>query len=195
MSNPAGSRFENLPVLVYFLGKRQWLVAKPLAFTDSAGNRWTVPILHRFDRQGNHRHLGLLSDGASVPAFAWQLIGTPEGPYFPGALLHDAGYTLKTKSKAETDRMLYEACVVLMVHPHRGPGIRKKIRRAVGHTRARAIHMAVWSFGIFAWKSRKPVDLMSVTPEKPGHAFRVLPDPQDPDAPTAITTKERPERP
>lgn len=168
-------RFEGLPVAVLFFGVQAWVVQRTFAFIDSAGQYWTVPVLTRTEA-GRTYTLGLFSDGASIPRIAWTLIGTPEGPYYPAALLHDAGYVLKTRTRAATDWMLYEACIALMVRPHDGKGIAKAMRRARAHARAWLIYAHVRAYGWIVWRKAPPLDLATVTVRHPGKHFRVIPE-------------------
>ncbi|TPM21721.1 DUF1353 domain-containing protein [Mesorhizobium sp. B2-3-5] len=58
---------------------------KPFVYRDPNGLDWTVPA-------------GEVTDGASIPQFAWSIVGGPfDGPYLDAAIIHD--YYCCTKSR------------------------------------------------------------------------------------------------
>jgi len=52
---------------------------------------------------------GVITDGASIPRFAWSLIGCPlSGKYVGSAIIHDALYDSQILSRQEADRIFYD---------------------------------------------------------------------------------------
>lgn len=73
------------------------VVLLEVTYTDPRGRIWTVPEMH-------------VTDGASIPRPLWALIGSPfTGRYRVPAVLHDAAYACVGITKADADRMFYEA--------------------------------------------------------------------------------------
>ncbi|TPI27329.1 DUF1353 domain-containing protein [Mesorhizobium sp. B3-1-9] len=63
----------------------QFKLNRPFVYRDPNGLEWTVPA-------------GEVTDGASIPRFAWSLVGGPfDGPYLDAAIIHD--YYCCTKSR------------------------------------------------------------------------------------------------
>jgi len=68
-----------------------------LEFTRPDGE--TIPVL-----------IGLVFDGASIPRWAWWLIGSPfTGAYREAAVIHDTLCFVKDRPHWETHRVFYEA--------------------------------------------------------------------------------------
>ncbi|TSA28619.1 DUF1353 domain-containing protein [bacterium] len=58
---------------------------------------------------------GFITDGASIPSFAWSIIGGPLGKYAPAAIVHDFCYKYKLYVRLKCDRIFLEAMKVLGV--------------------------------------------------------------------------------
>lgn len=58
---------------------------------------------------------GFITDGASIPKFAWSIIGGPLGKYAPAAIVHDILYVRGTYTRRKTDGIFLEAMKVLGV--------------------------------------------------------------------------------
>lgn len=56
-----------------------------------------------------------ITDGASIPRFAWSIIGGPWGKYGYSAIVHDYLYFTKQFSRKKSDYIFYEAMGVLKV--------------------------------------------------------------------------------
>ena len=96
---------------------------------------------------------GMITDGASIPQFAWSIIGGPfEGKYRDGAFIHDSGYQnvgdicyladgtrLRPATRAQVDSMFLEAMLF----------------RDVGWIKAQIMWAAVRSFGWTCWKTNR----------------------------------------
>jgi len=58
---------------------------------------------------------GFISDGASIPQFAWSLLGSPLGEYSAAAIVHDYCYRYQLYTRWRCDRIFLEAMQVLGV--------------------------------------------------------------------------------
>lgn len=58
---------------------------------------------------------GTITDGATIPWWAWSIIGGPLGPYAPAAVVHDVLYVRGTYTRRKSDRIFLEAMKVLKV--------------------------------------------------------------------------------
>lgn len=68
-----------------------------VTYTDPRGRIWTARD-------------GFVTDGASIPAALWPLMGSPfTGRYRLPAVLHDCAYSTVGLTRADADRMFYEA--------------------------------------------------------------------------------------
>ena len=150
--------FENLPPRVDFVASNLWVVTSPLSFTDSQGRTHRIPVLTRTTADGLVVQIGFLSDGASIPQFAWSIIGDPEGDYFPAALIHDWLYRIRTFNRAAADWIILEAMQSLRV----------------GWLTRNTIYAGVRAFGWIPWNRRGPLDLAAITPENTGPDFSVI---------------------
>lgn len=92
-------------------GRNQMLL-EDVSFFDSEGKQWTAKA-------------GLISDGASVPRWAWRVIGGPfSGKYRRPAIIHDQYYDYRNaarypemkgvipEKREHVDQMFYEAMLV-----------------------------------------------------------------------------------
>lgn len=77
------------------------IVLDELVYTDPDGRAWKVPA-------------GFVTDGASIPAEFWGLLGSPfTGRYRVAAVFHDAAYATLGVGKGAADNMLFEAMLEL----------------------------------------------------------------------------------
>ena len=58
---------------------------------------------------------GFITDGASIPKFAWSILGGPMGEYSAAAVVHDYCYKYKLYTRKRCDYIFYEAMQVLEV--------------------------------------------------------------------------------
>lgn len=79
------------------------------------------------------------TDGASIPKFAWSIIGGPLGKYAPATVVHDFLYHTQTRTRKEADRIFLEAMKVL----------------GVGWWKRGTMYNMVRLFGWRAWNRRK----------------------------------------
>ena len=86
-----------------------------------------------------HIKKGTITDGASIPKFAWIIVGHPLEEYAQAAVLHDEMYRTHMYARIRCDAILYEAMGVLKV---------AKWKRIT-------MHQAVRRFGWISWKNRK----------------------------------------
>lgn len=84
---------------------------------------------------------GFITDGASIPKFAWSIIGGPLGRYAAAAVVHDYLYHKKIYSRSKADAIFLEAMGVLKV-----PWWKRR-------TMWLAVRMAGW----IPWGNRKPL--------------------------------------
>ena len=81
-----------------------------------------------------------VTDGASIPRFAYRLIGAPwGGKYSKAAVVHDYLYYNQTTTRVDADRIFYQAMGVLGVS-----GWRRSL-----------MHFSVRSAGWIPWKNRR----------------------------------------
>jgi len=99
-------RYIGLPVKATWNddGRNMTLLAS-LSYVDPAGIHWDAPI-------------GLVTDGASIPKFAWSIVGGPfEGLYRNAAVVHDAACDNRKRSWEATHEMFYHAMLTSKVDP------------------------------------------------------------------------------
>jgi hypothetical protein len=100
-------------------GGRTMTLREPFGYVDPEGERWEAPE-------------GSKVDGASIPRFAWSIIGGPfEGEYRDASVIHDVACVKKTRHWAEVHRMFYTAMLTAGVSP----------------TKAKIMYAAVYHFG------------------------------------------------
>lgn len=98
---------------------RQMRILEPFAYIAQSGTRWDVPE-------------GSIVDGASIPRFAWTMIGGPfEGSYREASVIHDVACVEKTRPWQDVHAVFYEAM--------RASG--------VGPIKAKVMYAAVYHFG------------------------------------------------
>jgi hypothetical protein len=97
---------------VHQLGKRKWVLTRPLTYTSPAGHKFTVPK-------------GFETDGASFPPGVRNIL-KPMGGHWPrAAILHDYLYDLLNqrkphpyaKTRQEADRLFCQALAAEGVFP------------------------------------------------------------------------------
>ena len=81
-----------------------------------AGNRLVLLEDYRYFDQ-NYKmwtaRKGLITDGASIPRWAWSFIGSPLGaPYVNAAIIHDQYCVLRTEKPEDAHKMFYDAMIV-----------------------------------------------------------------------------------
>ena len=79
---------------------------------------------------------GMITDGASVPRFAWWFLPPLAGSHMPAALVHDAGYAAGIHRRRTCDKAFKEAMGVLST-----PWLQRN-----------AAYLAVRLFGWWAWR-------------------------------------------
>jgi hypothetical protein len=85
------------PVVVMPPGTSRVRLAAPLVWRDPQGAEHCVPV-------------GFWSDGATIPRWAWWLVGGPlDGPYRRAAILHDWQCVVKVEPAATVHRRFYRA--------------------------------------------------------------------------------------
>ena len=91
-------RFEGLPVEASWDANNTTMtLTRPLVYVDSSGVRWEAPV-------------GTVTDGATIPKFAWQIIGNPlQGAYRNAAVIHDAACDKKEQPWELVDLTFYYA--------------------------------------------------------------------------------------
>lgn len=73
-------------------------------------------------------------DGASIPRFAWPIVGHPWGDYSPAALFHDILYDTEYWERKKADKMLKDLIKVLPVAATRRVLIYNAVRAGGGFT-------------------------------------------------------------
>lgn len=96
MSDPF---FVGIPILIPTETPGKLMVKRKFAFYDSHSLLWRAEE-------------GAIVDGASIPGILKPVLGGSfETPYLGAAVLHDIYCQSRARSKADTDRMFYEAMV------------------------------------------------------------------------------------
>ena len=92
-----------IPFLGEYIGNGKFKLEKPFEY-------WNPPVKVKVPA-------GFITDGASIPRFAWSLIGSPwSGRYARAAIIHDYLYFTKTVSRKEADRIFLQAMQILKVN-------------------------------------------------------------------------------
>lgn len=102
-----------------------YVVREPLVFTSS---KFRVEV-----------YPGLRTDGASVPRFLWWWTDPFYGSHAPAAVIHDGLYSAQLTTRAEADRIFYEAM--------RESGVR--------WTQATAMYLGVRLGGWLPWRNHR----------------------------------------
>ena len=91
-----------LPLDGRFVGDLQWKLLAPFEYRNPP-TIINVPV-------------GFVSDGGSIPKFAWSLIGSPWSGKYPKACVpHDWGYHIQERPRAEVDKNFLEGMKILGV--------------------------------------------------------------------------------
>ncbi len=97
------SNFFPLPLKAEYIGAGQWKLIVPFEYHCEKYGIIKVPI-------------NFVSDGASIPSFAWGMIGSPwTGKYVEATIPHDFCYSKNLYSRKKCDLIFYEAMQVLKV--------------------------------------------------------------------------------
>jgi hypothetical protein len=83
------------PLNLQFVDGKHYLLTSPLVYETHAGDTIEVPAW-------------FLTDFASIPELVQPIIGEPEGPYGPAAVVHDFLYRTGLVPRAEADRIFRE---------------------------------------------------------------------------------------
>jgi hypothetical protein len=114
------------PLKGIYVGKGQWKLEAPFHYIN-------LPIIIKVPK-------GFCSDGASIPKFAFSIIGAPwRGKYSRGAVIHDYEYFSQTRTRREADQIFYDAMIILKV-----PWWKRRI-----------MHLCVRMAGWIPWKNRR----------------------------------------
>jgi hypothetical protein len=91
-----------LPLKGAYIGGGKWKLTEPFEYRDNP-LVITVPV-------------GFITDGASIPRFAWGLIGSPwSGRYSRAAVVHDWGYFKQAMPRLTVDRIFLQGMRILGV--------------------------------------------------------------------------------
>jgi len=94
---------------------------KPLIVTPLPdGESWELvePFEYYIDEPDGEKIVvpaGFRTDFASIPRFAWSIIGSPWGKYGKAAVIHDYGYFKTLYTRKKVDRIFLEAMKTLGV--------------------------------------------------------------------------------
>lgn len=114
------------PLIVKHLNGKDWEVMQEFTYKVSNSTVMiTVPV-------------GYITDFASIPRFAWPIIGHPAGKHGKAAVIHDYLYSTKQFSRKRSDRIFCEAMKVLKV----------------SNFKRQTMYYAVRWFGRAAWKKK-----------------------------------------
>lgn len=84
---------------------RKMKLVEAFSYIDPAGSRWDAPQ-------------GWIVDGASIPQFAWSIIGGPfEGPYRNASVIHDVACDVQNRPWRDVHRAFYTAMLAANVEP------------------------------------------------------------------------------
>lgn len=86
-----------------FIGKAKWELTAPFEYHSLKGDIIKVPV-------------GFVTDGASIPKFAYSLIGSHwSGEYARACVPHDWCYFKQLYSRKKCDKLFLEAMLILKV--------------------------------------------------------------------------------
>ena len=101
------------------VGGRTMTLTQPFEYIAPNGLHWNAPV-------------GSVIDGASIPQFAWSIIGGPfEGKYRDASVLHDVACDKKDRRWQDVHYMFYTAMLA----------------SGVSNTKAKIMYAAVYHFG------------------------------------------------
>ena len=86
-----------------FIDGRKWLLLSRFSYRDEKFGELSIPQITRGEKL-----YGFVTDGASIPRFAWPIIGTPE-QFDMAAVIHDYLYCVKCFSRRDCDEILRRA--------------------------------------------------------------------------------------
>ncbi len=92
-----------------YIDGRDALVLSPLFGFVTSGGREIVIRLHNMGTATAPDLNGFLTDGGSVPRFAWPIVGHPFGRWLPAFICHDYDFSFRTVSFEEANDTLAEA--------------------------------------------------------------------------------------
>jgi hypothetical protein len=119
-------RFEGTVIAEWLPSGREMKLVQDFAYIDRTGRKWHAPA-------------GVIVDGASIPRFAWALIGGPfEGKYREASVIHDVACVQKKESWERVHEVFYE-------------GMRSS---GVSESLAKVMYAAVYHFGP-RWERRR----------------------------------------
>jgi hypothetical protein len=114
-------------------GGRTMTLVQPFVYVDPSGTRWEAPI-------------GSTIDGASIPKFAWSIIGGPfEGKYRDSSVIHDVACDQKRRPWESVHKTFYTGMLA----------------SGVDNIKAKIMYAAVYYFG-----PRWPMKVTRLVPEK-----------------------------
>ena len=117
-----------LPLKGKYLGKERWELIAPFEYNNP-------PIIIEMP-------IGFVTDGASIPRFAYSLIGSPwGGRYSPASIIHDYLYFIQKYSRRKSDRIFLDAMKILEV-----PLWKRQL-----------MYLAVRFFGWKAWNKHRKI--------------------------------------
>ncbi|WP_457097667.1 DUF1353 domain-containing protein [Lysobacter sp. P5_B9] len=117
-ANEFGS-FAGKVVAEWLSDGRRMKLLEPFSFIDATGDRWTAPA-------------GSIVDGASIPQFAWAIIGGPfEGKYREASVIHDVACDQKLRPWQQVHKAFYHAMLA----------------NEVNTQKAKVMYAAVYHFG------------------------------------------------
>jgi hypothetical protein len=141
----------------------------PFKYTDPKGNVWTAPA-------------GSLIDGASIPVFAWSVIGGPfNGRYRDASVIHDVACDQKVRPWEEVHEAFYWAMMASGVEAWRA----KVMYAAVFHFGPRWPRTVTVSVPANEVGSAQNRALSQAEPGSDAVVVRVRPQPAPPPAPAA----------
>ena len=110
-------------VVAKWVGPRDMELMEKFAFVDASGVRWEAPV-------------GAMVNGASIPQFAWSIIGGPyEGLYREASVIHDVGCDDKLRDRTRTWQATHEAFYHAMM------------ANGVDSIKAKVMYAVVYQFG------------------------------------------------
>lgn len=119
-------RFEGTVIAEWLPPGREMKLVQDFSYVDRTGRRWLAPA-------------GSIVDGASIPRFAWALIGGPfEGKYRDASVIHDVACVQKKESWQRVHEVFYE-------------GMQSS---GVSESLAKVMYAAVYHFGP-RWERRR----------------------------------------
>ena len=122
---------------------------KPLTVTKLPKGLWRAEESFDYfvdgENEGACVHIpkGRISDGASIPKFAWSIVGHPMDEYAQGAFVHDDLYTRKIYSRKRSDQIFLESMECLDIAGYNIPLWKRRI-----------IYLTLRLFGWYSWAKK-----------------------------------------